>query len=104
MAVTITLESLAVALRVIVRPGQTIDEGQREILDGLLDVATGAVDSYAADTPAKTANEAVIRMAGYIFDVTPAGRSMEAPNAFILSGARALLAPYYVPRSARVRA
>ena len=102
MAVTITVEALAVALRVTVRPGAIIDDGQRLILEGLLYVSTDAVDGYA-DSPEPTSNEAVIRMAGYLFDVVPGGgRNPEAPNAFILSGARALLARHTLPKSTRV--
>ena len=103
MAVTVTLSALALALRVTVRAGGPIDDGRRDILTGLLAVCTAQVDGYAPEAPPETANEAVKRMAGYMFDVAPGGgRSMEAPNAFILSGARALMARFYVPKPARV--
>ena len=93
MAVTLSLSALALALRVIVRTGGSIDDGRRDILTGLLAASTLEVEGYAPSAPEETANEAVKRMAGYMFDQSPAGRrSMEAPNAFILSGARALLA------------
>ncbi len=104
MAVTLSLTDLALALKVIVRVGATLEDGERELLEGLLYASTEAVDGYT-DAPEPTANEAVIRMAGYLFDITPGqGRSVDAPNAFILSGARALLAPHFVPKFARVRA
>lgn len=103
MAVTLSLSALALALRVIVRTGASIDDGRREILTGLMAASTLEVEGYAPSAPSETQNEAVKRMAGYLFDQAPAGRrSMDAPNAFILSGARALLSRYYVPRSGRV--
>ena len=100
MAVTISLVDLAVHLRVTIRPGATIDDGERLILENLLHTSTDAVNAYVDDAPDPTSNEAVIRMAGHLFDQPAHNRNPQ--NAFVTSGARSLLSPWHVPKSSRV--
>ena len=69
MPVTLTLNELAVALRVSVSPSQPPAAPYRGILEGLLAASTATVDHYAPDAP--TANQAVVLMAGY--SLRPAG-------------------------------
>ena len=52
--------------------------------------------STPPDAPETTHNEAVIRLAGYLFDVPAAGRGAAYANAFRNSGAASSLLPYRV--------
>ena len=97
MPVTITLNDLAVALRVSVSPSQPPPAPYKSILEALLKTATEAVTVYATEAPEATANQAVVQMAGYLFDQPAVTR--KPSEAFIFSGARALLASWRSPMS-----
>ena len=60
MAVTLTLEQL----RNGVRAGASVEE--TEILERILSAATEAVNLYAPTAPVQLANEATVRLAGYL--------------------------------------
>ena len=92
MAVTLTVAQLANALRV----GDTTEE--TEILNRLLEVGSSLVATYAPGAPDGISNEAVVRVAGYLFDQPNAGRNTQYANALRGSGAQALLAHYRVQR------
>ncbi len=92
MAVTITVEQLQAALRL----GSTVEETAE--VTRLLAYATEAVTKYAASTPTVTANEAVRRLAGYLFDQPEAGRGDSYANALRNSGAARILLPYRIHR------
>ena len=51
------------------------------------------------DAPEATANEAVIRLAAYIYDQPNAGRGVMYANAMRSSGASAILLPYRIIRA-----
>ena len=97
MAVTIT----AAALRAAMRLGDTTEETAEATR--LLAYGTEAVSQYLgdafADTPAVVVNEAVVRLAAYLFDQPHAGRGSSFANALRSSGAAAILAPYRVHRA-----
>ena len=92
MAVTVDVLQLANALRVSDTTQET------EIVTRLLAVGTEIVTRYAPNAPDSTANEAVVRVASYLFDQPNAGRGVNHANAFRNSGAQSLLAPYRAQR------
>ena len=93
MAVTLTAAELAVAIRV----GSTAEETAE--VTRLRDYATEAVTKYAPDAPDVAHNEAVIRIAGYLFDMPQAARGPGYADILRNSGASALLLPYRVHRA-----
>ena len=103
MAVTITAEQLATALR------QPADVAAR-----LLPVAAEQVEDYAPDAPEATQNEAVIRCAGYLAQQPSDARrsttvggissswAVTHTSALRHSGAMALLSPFTVRRAGAI--
>ena len=92
MAVTLTIAQLATALRV----GTSTEEA--EILTRLLAASTETVGLYAPSAPDAIANEAVVRLAGYLYDQPNVG-GRGTTNALRNSGATALLAQWRVQRA-----
>ena len=84
-------------LRTAVRAGDAADE--TAILTRLLDVGSAIVGKHAPDAPAAVADEAVIRLAGYLFDQPNAGRGIAFGDALGNSGAAVLLEPWRVHRA-----
>ena len=93
MAVTITRANLAARIRLGRTPTE-LDE-----TDELLAYATEAVTHHAPDAPDVVHNEAVYRLAGYIYDRPFASQSTRFSNALRNSGAAAALLPYRVHRA-----
>ena len=94
MAVTITVDELRVALR--------LQSSDAEIAQAtrLLAYATAAVEKHVPENlPDAIANEAVIRLSGYLFDQPNAGRGSTYANALRNSGAAAILLPYRIHRA-----
>lgn len=96
MAVTITQEQLRAALRL----GDTPDE-QAQVAR-LHPYAVEAVNKHAPNAPAAVANEAVVRIAGYLFDQPPAPSGSTYANALRNSGAGSILLPYRNHRAGKV--
>ena len=96
MAVTITAAQLAAALRL---SGTTEETNE---VTRLLAVATELVTNHAPDAPDAVANEAVVRLAGYLFDQPFAPGTERYANAFRNSGAASLLVRYRVRRAKNV--
>ena len=90
MAVTLTVAQLANALRV----GDTAEE--TELVTRLLAASTAAVERYAPDAPNAIADEAAIRLAGYLFDMPHAPGGARYANALRNSGAAGLLSLWRV--------
>ena len=88
MAVTITRAQLAARIR-LGRTQTELDE-----TDELLAYATEAVTHHAPDAPDVVHNEAVYRLAGYIYDRPFASADTRFANAFRNSGAASALLPY----------
>lgn len=120
MAVMITAEDLQKVLKLpAAQPGETDEDAKVRLATAtrLLAVVTGEINLYAPDAPPSTANEAALRMAGYLYltsdsahlnslkvhDVDLEFRS-PAGSALRLSGGMALLSPYKRRRAAVCRA
>ena len=88
MAVEAT--DIALALRIITSADDDLDDAITAQLERLAGVAQALCESYAPDAPEAILNEASIRIAAYLYDVTP-GASNSPQNAFVSSGAQALL-------------
>ena len=93
MAVDISVAALAAALRL----GDSAEETAEATR--LLAYATTAVETYAPGAPANVQNEAVIRLAGYLFDRPMAARGAAYANAARNSGALRMLLPYRIHRA-----
>ena len=90
MALTVTAAQLAAAIRV----GDSTEEVAE--VERLLAYATEAVTKHAPGAPDVAHNEAVVRLAGYLFDQPVAARGQAYANAMRNSGAGRLLLPYVV--------
>lgn len=93
---TINVNQLAVETRVNVDSAVPPPEPWGTILTRNLASATNVVEDYAADAPDDVLNNAVVLMVGYMIEAPFYSRMPQ--NAFVSSGARALLAPHHVPR------
>ena len=102
MALTITVAELAAAIRVTADATAAPSEPQLAILHRQLRTAEAEIEGYAPDAPDDTKDEAAIRMVGYLYDAQAASRTQQ--NAFLLCGARALLARWHVLVSSLVGA
>ena len=102
MPVTLLQAGLSDALR-LTDSTEEIAEATR-----LLSYATVAVSRHLSDAyqtaPDEVLNEAVIRLAGYLFDQPNAGRGLMYADALRSSGAAMLLLPYRVIRAGTVEA
>ena len=100
MAITYT--DLAIALRLSV-DGTDVEAAQQAILTRLIGVGEAHVSLLAPEAPEAVKDKAIIRLAGSLFDVPRAGRRDAYANAFVNSGAGALLSrwsPQAASRSA----
>ena len=93
MAVTLSVAQLAAALRL----NDSIEE-TAEVMR-LLAYCTEAVEQHAPTASDTAMNEAVRRLAGYLFDMPEAGRGMAYSNAMRSSGAQRMLLPYRLHRA-----
>ena len=97
MSVTLPQAALSAALR--------LGDSAEEVAEAtrLLAYATTAIERHLgdayADAPAAVVNEAVVRLAGYLFDMPTASRGMAYSDALRNSGAAAMLLPYRVHRA-----
>lgn len=92
MAVTITAAALAKRLRIGSSAAELEEVGQ------LLAYATEAVVKHAPDAADVVHDEAVYRLAGYVYDRPFASADTRFSNALRNSGAAAALLPYRVHR------
>ena len=102
MAVTLTLNELAVQLRYSV--SDTVPPPHAYIVDlrDWLAAATEWVECRAPNAPEDVMNRAVTQIAGYWNDAPQAGPARFGYNAWLHSGAAALLAPYIERRAQAV--
>ena len=98
MAVTLTAEQLAAAIRVGDSPEETAE------VERLLAYASEAVTKHAPAAPDVVQNEAVVRLAGYLFDMPQASRGSAYANALRSSGAARLLLPYVIHGAGKTEA
>ena len=93
MAVTLTATELAAALRLLGTDEETAQATR------LLAYASLRVEKHAPAAPDVVMNEAVIRLAGYLFDQPFAPAGARYANALRNSGAGSMLLPYRVHRA-----
>ena len=93
----VSVADLAVGLR-LSADGVGLPTAQENILTRLLGVAEAHVTLLAAGAPEAVQDEAIIRMAGYLYDTPSAGRRDSYANSFVNSGAGALLT-FWTPRA-----
>ena len=93
MVVSITAVELQAALRL----GNTVEESAE--VTRLLAFSSEAVTKHAPGAPTTTANEAVRRLAGYLYDMPEAARGDAYANGLRNSGAARMLLPYRVHRA-----
>ena len=86
----VTAQDIAIALRIVTSSTDDLDDAISEQLTRLASVASALVSAYAPNAPDEIKDEAAIRIASYLFDVSPG--AVNAPqNAFVHSGAQSLL-------------
>lgn len=88
---TITVEQLAVAVRVIATADAALHASVRDQLTRLRAVAFQTIADHAPEAPTEVADEAAVRMVGWMYDTDPAGRR-SAVDILTTSGAAGLLA------------
>ena len=93
MAVTITVQELAAAIRAGEAP-EILSEITR-----LRSVAILQVEKHASEAPDAVKTEAVVRWVGYAFDRPTVARGSGLANSLVNSGAGALLLPWRVIRA-----
>ena len=97
MAVTRTLAQLSADLRI--GDGVTDPTGaQAVVLERIAATAAAMVQKYAPDAPDAIHNEALVRLAGWLYDADPSGQNPGGPAAMRASGAASILSPYKVRR------
>lgn len=96
MAVTITNAAIQAALRL----GDTSMETAAAARIG--DAARAVVQSLAPTVPDPVANEATVRLAGYLYDSPPAPMGTGYANAWRNSGAQGLVRPWHRPTAVSV--
>ena len=94
----ITIYELAAALRVSVSP-DSLAEPELTIIARLGAVAESLVELHAPNAPEVVKAEAMIRIAGYLYDSPSAGAMQRYANAWANSGAAALLNPWVERRA-----
>ena len=100
MAVTVTDIQLAAAMRI--GDGSTpLEEQQASTINRILAAATAVVERYAPNAPTEVHNEAVVRMAGYLYD-SPPGMSTRTASAMRDSGAMDLLSSWRIIRAVAI--
>ena len=102
MAVTLTVPQLAAALRLGTSDEETA-QATRLLTFGTTAVTRHLAGAFAS-TPDAVSNEALIRLAAYLYDQPNAGRGDSYANAMRNSGAARILLPYVVHRAGSTRA
>ena len=90
-APAITINQMAVALRLEASLTASLDPGINEILTREMDTGINEITVYAPDAPEANASEALVRMVGFFFD------RPTSENPFRESGARAMLSHWHIP-------
>ena len=90
----LSMKQLAVHLRVCADISDELQEPYQTILSQLHRWANDVVDSRAPSAPDVARDEAVIQLAGFLFDKPPASRSAGYANAWENSGSANILRPW----------
>lgn len=97
MAITMTATTLRRALRLT-----DTDAATTAIVTRLLGTATSLVLEHAPDAPDAVHNEAVVRLAGYLYDAPTSGPGAGYAHAWRNSGAQSMTAPWTSRRAGAV--
>ena len=86
----LSVEQLAVELRVITEENDEIPAGQRRIIARLLATSAKVVELRAPTAPVALADSAVVALAAYIYDKPGTTVGAGYANAFLNSGASSI--------------
>ena len=96
----VTLADLALDLRIIATPTDTLDAGQSAVLQRALAAAEALVAERAPTAPTALMDSATLAVAGYLYDRPSAHPGARFASAWVNSGAASMLASH-VSRRAR---
>ena len=102
MAVTLTIQRLALHLRITTSESQPVPDSYVTILVDSLAAATELVERRAPDAPTDSQNMAVGRICAYWFQAPEAAPARFSFHAWQNSGAAEILAPYIDRRAEAV--
>ena len=102
MAVTLTIQRLALHLRITTIESQEVPDGYEPILSDSLEAATELVERRAPAAPPDTQNQAVARICAYWFQAPEAAPARFSFNAWQNSGAAQLLGAFIDRRAEAV--
>ena len=94
-------ENVALALRLIGEPGETIDPAHQEVIARQRLAAKSLVERYAKGAPSAVRDEACLRVIGYLYD-RPPEHANRGNSPLFHSGAQALLMPWREPGTLQV--
>lgn len=97
----LTDATVALALRLIGDPSETIDSALQPIIERQRLAASEMVKRYAPKAPLRVREEACLRIIGFLHD-RPPEHSNRAVSALFHSGAQALLMPWREPGTLQV--
>ena len=95
-APAITINQMAVSLRLAASINETLDPSIMDILTREMDTGINEITVYAPDAPEANASEALVRMVGFFFD------RPTSENPFTNSGARAMLSHWHMPQGTQI--
>ena len=100
----ITIHECAVAIRVSAEINEMLDPAIAATLARMMLAARDEIVEYASEASVETANVALVRIVGFLWDSTPTALN-NAPqvNAMRMSGAMSLLSPWRTPQSEAAR-
>ena len=94
----VTISQLGVHLRVSADPNVAPTGAVGTVLARVLRTSVAMVETYAPGAPEAIRDEAVVRLAGWLYDSDPSGATAGGPQALRSSGAASLLGPYRIRR------
>ena len=96
----VTIEELAVALRISADPDAAVDPAVASVLSRLHGASTALVETYASvGTPDLVKDQAVVLMASYLWDQPASSRNRAFATAWINSGASSICEPWRIRRA-----
>lgn len=91
----LTIPQLAEALRIVGSATETVPAATTAILTRQLAVARALITAHAPTAPELVADEAAVRLCGFLFDQDPA--LPRSQNPMVASGAGSVLGPWHTP-------
>ena len=102
MAVTISVGELAAAMRLTEDINVSLVEPELGMVTRMLEVGTALVTEIAPLAPDAIANEAIVRMASYLWDAPTAAPGQQYSAAWRNSGAASLVSRWVTRRALKV--